>query len=58
MSTILTHCTHHKLSFADRLRVLFHGTIDVYSGIELSQEKEPDIVSEHCTIKIERVNLL
>ena len=58
MSAILNHHTHHKLSFRDRLRVLFHGTINVYSGIELDQEREPGIVNEHCTLKIERINLL
>jgi len=58
MSAIINHHTHHKLSFTDRLRVLYHGTIDVYSGLELDQEREPKIINNPCTLVIERINLI
>ena len=58
MSAIFNHHTHHKLSSRDRLRVLFHGNIDVYSGLELDQEREPKVTNEHCTLVIERINLI
>ena len=58
MSTILNHHTHHKLKFSDRLRVLYHGTIDVYSGIEINLEDIPLTGNEQVTLKIEKINLL